>query len=157
MQTASFSGSLPGLPDPETNAEFYDGVPSRRLAAWVVDVLITFAIGGPIALVFGIVTLGFGFAAFPLILAGTSLIYRTSTIAGRSATWGMRFMGIELRRHDGSRFDALTALLHTLGYLGSMTVFPIQIANCIAIITTRYGQSLPDLFLRSAMINRPAE
>ncbi|WP_424931168.1 RDD family protein [Amaricoccus macauensis] len=157
MQTAAFAGYLPGLPDPDTNAEFYEGVPSRRLAAWGVDFAITLAIALPIGLIFGIVTLGFGFAAFPLIMAATSLIYRTSTIASRSATWGMRFMGIELRRHDGSRFDAITAFLHTLGYIVAMTVFVIQVVSCVTILTTRYRQSVPDLFLRTAMINRPAD
>lgn len=156
METAYQARSLPGLPDPDTAADFYEGVPSRRLVAWGIDVLVTLVIGVPIALVFGVLTLGFGFAAFPLILAATSLIYRTTTIADRSATWGMRAMGVELRRHDGERFDALTAFLHTAGYILCMTVFVLQLVSCVTILTTRYRQSLPDLFLRTAMINRPA-
>jgi uncharacterized RDD family membrane protein YckC len=155
MESAAQGGTLPGLPHPDTGAEFYEGVPLRRFVAWCMDVLVTLAIGGPIALLFGILTLGMGFAAFPVILAGTSLFYRTVTIANRSATWGMRAMGIELRRHDGERFDPLTAFLHTLGYLACMTVFPVQIVSCATVLATRYRQSLPDLALRTAMINRP--
>lgn len=146
---------MPGLPDPDTQSEFYDGVTSRRLVAWVIDVLITLAIGVPIAIVFGLVTLGIGFAAFPLVIAGTSIVYRTTTIAHASATWGMRAMGIELRRHDGGRLDPLFAFLHSAGYVFCITVFPLQIVSCIMILTLRYGQSLQDIFLRTAMINRP--
>jgi uncharacterized RDD family membrane protein YckC len=155
MSSAVEGGSLPGLPHPETGADFYDGVPLRRFVAWCVDVTVVLAIGGPIALVFGLVTLGMGFAAFPLILAGVGLLYRTATISGRSATWGMRATGIELRRHDGARFDPLTALLHALGYLVCITVLPLQLVSCATILATPYRQSLPDLFLRTAMINRP--
>jgi uncharacterized RDD family membrane protein YckC len=155
MQPGMFAGQMSGLPDPETEADFYEGVPARRAAAWVVDVLVTLAIGVPVALLFGIFTLGFGFAVFPLVLSGTGLLYRTSTIASGSATWGMRFMGIELRRHDGARLDATRAFLHSLIYGGCMMLFPLQIISCISILTTRYRQGLPDLALGTTAVNRP--
>lgn len=156
MQPDAFARPMSGLPDPETEAEFYEGVPSRRAVAWVVDVLVVLAIGVPMALLFGIFTLGFGFAAFPLILSAVGLLYRTSTISNRSSTWGMRFMGIELRRHDGSRLDATTAFLHSLIYTGCMMMFPFQIISCISILATRYRQGLQDLALGTTAINRPA-
>jgi uncharacterized RDD family membrane protein YckC len=146
-----------GLPDPSLDPQFYDGVLARRFAAWVIDVLVILAIGVPLALVFGLLTLGFGFLVFPLILFGVGIAYRSVTLAARSATWGMRLMGVEFRRHDGARLDGQTAVLQTLVYAACVAVFPLQLASAVMMMLTRYGQGLPDLLLRTAMINRPAD
>jgi uncharacterized RDD family membrane protein YckC len=157
MYASDIAGPMAGLPDPERDRQFYDGVPARRLAAWVFDLAIILAIGVPVAIVFGLATFGFGFALFPLVVASVGFLYRTASIASGSATWGMRFMGIELRRHDGSRFDLTTALLHTGIYTVSFSVIVLQIISCGAILTTRYGQGLNDIILRTTAINRPAD
>lgn len=153
----AYIGGMSGLPDPDRDQRFYAGVPSRRLAAWVVDVIVTLGIGVPLALAFGLMTLGFGLALFPMILLGVGFAYRVATIASGSATWGMRLMGIELRRQDGTRFDLTAALLHTALYTLCIGVMVLQVASVIGMLGTRYGQGLPDLALRSAMINRPAD
>ena len=157
MQTAGFATALEGLPDPETDPQFYEGVPTRRLIAWVIDVAIILMVGVPLAVVFGLATLGFGFALFPMLVAGIGFVYRTITITSHSATWGMRMMGIELRRHDGSRFDFMTAVLHTIGYTVAISMVFVQMASILAMVGTRYGQGLPDLILRTTAINPPAE
>ena len=110
MHADRLSGPMAGLPDPEHDRQFYDGVPARRLVAWFIDLAIVLAVGVPVAVVFGVMTLGFGFALFPIVVGGIGFLYRTATIAGGSATWGMRVTGIEFRRGDGSRFDLMTAL-----------------------------------------------
>lgn len=153
----AYIGDMSGLPDPDRDQRFYAGVPSRRLAAWVVDVIVTLGIGVPLALVFGLMTLGVGLALFPLILLGVGFFYRVATIASGSATWGMRLMGIELRRQDGTRFDLTAAFLHTALYTVCIGVMILQVASVVGMLGTRYGQGLPDLVLRSAMINRPAD
>jgi uncharacterized RDD family membrane protein YckC len=157
MQASGAFGSLPGLPDPERDRQFYEGVPSRRLAAWVFDVVVILAIGVPLGLFFGLVTFGLGFAAFPFLIGCVSFAYRIATISSGSATWGMRLMGIELRKFDGSRFDLPTAVMHTAIYVVSFAFFLIQIISCAFMISTRYGQGLPDLVLRTTAINRPAD
>ena len=157
MQAYGLSGPMEGLPDPEREPQFYEGVPARRLFAWFVDVAVTLAIGVPLAVLFGLMTLGFGFALFPVIILGVGFVYRTATIAGGSATWGMRFAGIELRRGDGTRFDLLTALLHTAIYTVAIGVIALQLVSCIAMVGTRYGQGLPDIILGTTAINRPAD
>lgn len=156
MQAYGVSGPMDGLPDPERDAQFYDGVPARRLAAWLVDALVVLAIGVPIAVIFGIVTLGFGFVLFPMFLIGVSFLYRTTTIAAASATWGMRAFGIELRRSDGTRFDFATAVLHTFIYTVCFSVIVLQAISCAAMAGTRYGQGIPDIILRTTAINAPA-
>jgi uncharacterized RDD family membrane protein YckC len=157
MHADSFPTPLYGLPDPERDRQFYDGVPLRRFLAWCVDVVIILLIGVPLATLFGLVTLGFGFAMFPLIVAGVGFLYRTWTLAGASATWGMRFTGIEFRRGDGTRFDFTTALLHTLLYLVCMSFFVLQLISCATIVGSRYRQSLGDMLLGTTAINRPAD
>ncbi|MER2509879.1 MAG: RDD family protein [Amaricoccus sp.] len=157
MQAYGYAGSLAGLPDPEMDRQFYEGVPARRLAAWMIDLLITLLIGVPAAVMFGLMTLGFGFALFPFLVATVGFVYRVATIAGGSATWGMRAMGIELRRADGSRFDFAAAIMHTALYTISFGVVVLQIVSCVSMVASRYGQGLPDVILRTTAINRPAD
>jgi uncharacterized RDD family membrane protein YckC len=152
----TFFGPMSGLPDPERDRQFYDGVPRRRLAAWFVDAGVVLALGVPTALIFGLMTLGVGLLAFPLVLIGVSVLYRTATLASGSATWGMRLMGIELRKNDGSRLDGLTAFLHTAIYAACFGTVGTQMLSVLGMVATRYGQGVPDLVLRTAMINRPA-
>lgn len=157
MHATSLSGPMPGLPDPDLDAQFYEGVPTRRFVAWLVDLAIVLVIGVPIALAFGLLTLGFGLFLFPVIVGGIGFLYRTLTIAGASSTWGMRFTGLEFRRHDGSRLDLLFALLHTGVTAVCMGVFVLQLVSCGTIVWTRYRQSLADIILGTTAINRPAE
>jgi uncharacterized RDD family membrane protein YckC len=157
MPAFAYSGPMAGLPDPERDAQFYEGVPARRLLAWFVDVALILLVGVPLALLFGLFTLGFGFALFPFLIAGTGFLYRVATIASGSATWGMRFVGIELRRGDGSRFDTPTAFLHTGIYMVCISTVALQAISCLTIVGTRYRQSLADIVLGTTAINAPAD
>jgi uncharacterized RDD family membrane protein YckC len=157
MHATDFAGPMAGLPDPDRDRQFYDGVPARRLAAWCFDLAVILLIGVPVAVAFGLATFGFGFALFPLVVAAVGFLYRTATIASGSATWGMRVMGIELRRHDGTRFDLTTALLHTGIYTVAFSVVVLQLISCVTILATRYHQGIQDIILRTTAINRPAD
>jgi len=157
MHATDLSGPMPGLPDPDRDAQFYEGVPLRRFAAWLVDLAIVLLAGVPLALLFGLLTLGFGFALFPVIVGATAFLYRVLTLAGDSATWGMRFTGLEFRRHDGTRFDLPFALLHTAITAVCFGAFVLQLVSCGTILWTRYRQSIADIILGTTAINRPAE
>jgi len=77
---------LDGLPDPHRSAEFYDGIPTKRLLAWVVDTVL-------IGLVSVLVLPFTAFTAlffFPALMLVVGFAYRWFTLAGGSATWGMR-------------------------------------------------------------------
>jgi uncharacterized RDD family membrane protein YckC len=152
-----FAQPLVGLPDPDRDPQFYDGVPSRRLVAWIIDVCIAALLTMPVAVAFGVLTLGFGFLMLPLVYAVTSFLYRTLTIAGGSATWGMRAMGIELRRGDGSRFDLIYATAHVAIYTVCVGMLVLQLASIVAIVGTRYHQGLHDLILGTTAINSPED
>ena len=69
----------------------------------------------------------------------------------------MRLFAIELRRSDGARLDAGTAILHTLGYSVSWAIPLLQLASIVMMATTERGQGLTDQLLGTCMINRQAQ
>lgn len=142
----------PGLPDPDRQPGFYSGVVTKRFLAWLADLLVVFVITGAISLV-TIVGLFF----IPVIWLAVDFCYRTVTLANRSATWGHRLMGLQYRDSTGRMFDLGTAGLHTLGYLLSMSFLLPQVVSVVLMLTSARGQSLTDVILGSAAINRPAE
>ncbi|PCJ73994.1 MAG: hypothetical protein COA53_10790 [Rhodobacteraceae bacterium] len=146
-----YDAAYTGLPDPELDSQFYDNVPTRRLVAWVFDGIITFAI----TLLIGIFTIGIGFFIFPFIWLVVGLLYRTFTIASKSATWGMRMVGIEFRDKDGQKLSTKLALAHTVIFIIGTGFFIIQILSIVLILTSRYGQSVQDMILGTTAINRP--
>ena len=144
--------TLWGLPDPDTQAEFYADVPAKRLIAWVVDALIVFVT----ALVISLLTIGIGFFFFGFLILAVSFTYRTVTLANRSATLGMRLAAIELRNNRGERFDLATAALHTLGYQVSVSMVVPQIISIVLMLTTPRAQGLTDHALGTAALNMTA-
>ncbi len=141
-----------GLPDPATKPQFYEGVLIKRAAAWGIDVVLV-ALLCIVILPFTAFT---GLFFFPFLMLVTGFIYRWFTIAGKSSTWGMRMMGIELRDIDGLRLQSGTALAHTAGYTFSVAVAPLQLISILMMILTDRKQGLTDHLLGTAAINRPA-
>ena len=139
------------LPDPDRQSVFYDGVPAKRLMAWVADVVLIFVL----MLLIGVLTLTVAFWLWPLFWVATSFLYRSLTIAAGSATLGMRLMNIELRGPTGARLTGTEAMLHTAAYLISASFFLPQVLSIALMALGPRGQSLPDLFLGTAAINRP--
>ena len=100
------------IPDPQVQPEFYADIPLKRLLAWVVDCVL---IGLTVALIVPF-TAFVGLFFLPVMFLVVGFLYRWMTLAGGSATWGMRLMSVEMRDGYGRRFDGCTAFLHTLGY-----------------------------------------
>ena len=141
------------LPDPVYQAEFYADVAVKRALAWVVDaILITV-----ITLLILPLTAFTGLFFLPLLFLTVSFVYRTFTLASRSATWGMRLFAIEFRDHRGRPFDLPTAFLHTLGYTVTISTLLPQIVSAALMLTGPRGQGLTDLVLGSVVINRAAQ
>ncbi len=141
-----------GLPDPDYDADFYRDVPSKRLIAWVIDVFVISMITA-VATVFG---LFLPLLFLPVLFAVISFLYRWTTLASGSATWGMRLVALEMRRTDGSHFDSTTALLHTIGYVVSVVTFPLQLISIGLILMSPRRQSLTDHVLGTAALNKSA-
>jgi len=104
-------------PDPIEHPEYYDGVSLKRMLAYVVDFMICVVlgiIGGVIASIGGIVTLGLLFGPLMALLALIPIAYHTFLISSPySATFGMRLMGVRVYRLDGQKPEMLQAFVQT--------------------------------------------
>ena len=138
--------------DPATEAEFYDGVPLKRLLAWVVDVVLI----ALLTVVAVPLTAFIGLFFLPLLFAVIGFLYRWVGLTRHSATPGMRIAAIEIRDRDGQRLDPLTSLLHTLGYVASVSIFPAQLVSIALMLVTPRRQGLTDLVLGTAAVRRSA-
>lgn len=151
-----FATGPDGLPHPERDRQFYAGVPLRRLLAWGADASLALLCTLVVLVLLALPTLGFILLVPFGVFAVIDLALRIATLAGGSATPGMRLMGLELRTGSGDRVDGGTAVLHTLFTWMAFAVFPAQLVSVILMAGTPRGQGLPDLLLGTAVINRPA-
>ena len=139
-------------PDPDTHPQFYDGVPAKRLLAWVVDTVII------LMLVMVVIpfTAFIGLFFLPLLYLVLGFAYRVVTLARGSATWGMRFMAIELRTRDDEAFDTSDAFLHTLGYTISIGMPLLQLISVVLMLSSERRQGLTDMVMGTVALNRRA-
>ncbi|MDK3016318.1 RDD family protein [Pseudodonghicola flavimaris] len=140
------------LPDPDRQPQFYQSVPAKRLIAWVIDTAVTLLLcaGGVLLTAF------VGLLIWPLLFLALGFAYRVVTLANGSATWGMRFAGIEMRDAGGARFDLGLAVLHTLGFSLCMALPLLQLISIVMMLTGARGQGLPDIVLNTVALNRRA-
>lgn len=137
-------------PHPDMQPEFYDGLLTKRLLAWIVDILI---IGG-LSLLTIPFTLFVSLFFLPVVFFMISFAYRLVTLSRGSATWGMRLMSIELRDHNDDPFDTSQAFLHTLGYTLSVMIAPLQLISVVLMLSTERRQGLTDMLMGTVALNR---
>ena len=124
--------------DPAANPELFDGVPARRVIAFLVDLCI---LAIPLIFLsififaFGIVTLGFGFLLYglmPVVSTIWALVYYGMTLGGpRSATIGMRVMDIEMRTWYGAPSYFVLGAVHAVAFWVSVSIFsPLILIVC---------------------------
>lgn len=150
MHTAMVQTGINGQPDPVTHPEFYADIPTKRLIAWVVDVLLI----SILTFIFTLVSLLSALLVLPIVYAMIGFLYRWVTLSRGSATLGMRLMSIEFLRPEGDRLDTSTAFLHTAGYYVSVAIFPLQLVSIAMILLSERKQSLTDMILGTVAINR---
>ena len=138
------------LPDPISQPQFYASVASKRLVAWIVDSIVIHVL----SLIVVLLTAFVGLFIWPLLYLVVGFAYRTVTLANGSATWGMRFAGVEIRNAFGERLDLGLALAHTAGYTLSIAIPLIQVVSIIMMLTSARGQGLTDAFLGTVALNR---
>ncbi len=107
--------------DPATRPELFEGVPTRRVIAFLIDFLI---IALPVVLVAmfifvaGVVTLGLGFLLYFLLWPAMviwALAYYGFTLGGpHSATIGMRAMDLEMRTWYGAPAYFVLGAVHAV-------------------------------------------
>lgn len=140
--------------DPAVHPELYDGVRTRRIFAFLIDaavVLFLMIVAFIVIGILGIFTLGLAWLLIPAIWPAVAILYAVLTLGGpHSATPGMRFTGIQIRKVHGGRMDYAMALLHSLGFWFSVSILTPFIL-LVALFTER-KQLLHDLVLGTIAI-----
>src|SRR5439155_6544367 len=113
------SGAAPHAFDPWAEPELFRGVLTRRVFAFLIDLIV---LSIPVILacifiaVFGLVTLGLGWALFWLVSPASviwAVIYYGATLGSpHSATLGMRVMDLELRTWYGAPSYFVLGAMH---------------------------------------------
>jgi uncharacterized RDD family membrane protein YckC len=123
-------GARPDAYDPVTQPEYFEGVLSRRVIAFLVDMAILTVAMTAIVLfiaIFGLVTLGVGWLLFFLIgpiFVVLAIVYFGSTLASpASATLGMRAVDLEMRLWYGAPMYFLLGAVHVIVFWISVSVF----------------------------------
>jgi uncharacterized RDD family membrane protein YckC len=147
--------------DPTANPELFEGVLARRCLAFLIDVVI---ITVPLVLaaifiaVFGLITLGLGWALFWLLSPGAviwALCYYGMTFGSpASATIGMRIMDIEMRTWYGAPAYFVLGAVHAVIYWVTVS-FLTPFIVLVAFFNER-RRLLHDILIGTVVINSPA-
>lgn len=147
--------------DPVTQPELFQGVLARRFVAFLIDaiiILIPLAAIVVFMLVFTVVTLGFGAIVFGLlgpIAALWAILYVGITLGSeRSATYGMRMMGLQMRTWYGAPMYFLLGAVHAIFFwVLSAALTPFVVL--VALFNSR-RRTLHDFLAGTVMINDEA-
>jgi uncharacterized RDD family membrane protein YckC len=132
----------------------YDGVRTRRVLAFIADYIIVALLLIPCAVLvflFGLLTLGLGWALFGVLFPLVALVYVAMTLGGRAqATLGMRMMSIKLERLDERPVDPLIAVVHTvLFWAGNVLLTPLIL---VATLILDRKRTVHDLLLGTVVV-----
>lgn len=144
--------------DPDLNPELFEGVLARRVVAFLIDFVV---IAVPVVLaamfifVFGIVTLGFGWALYWLLPPASvvwAIVYFGLGLGGvRSATVGMRVVDLEMRTWYGTPAYFVLGAVHAIAFwisVSALTPFILLVA-----FFNRRRRLLHDILLGTVIIN----
>jgi uncharacterized RDD family membrane protein YckC len=144
--------------DPWMQPELFRGVLTRRFFAFLIDLLvlsIPVILGVIFIAMFGIVTLGLGWALFWLVSPASliwALVYYGASLGGpRSATIGMRVMDLEMRTWYGEPGYFVLGAMHAILFWVSVSVFTPLIL-LIGLFNGR-RRLLHDMLLGTVIIN----
>jgi len=155
------NGERPDAFDPDLEPELFRGVLLRRVFAFVIDLVV---LAVPVLLVkvfiavFGLITLGLGWALFWLVWPCTVvwvLVYYGSTIGGpNSATLGMRAMDLQLMTWYGEPGYFVLGAAHVVLFwvlVSFLSPFILLVG-----LFNRRRRLLHDILLGTVIINRTA-
>ncbi len=116
-----------------TSAEELDGVRTARVVSFFIDYLIVGLLCIPFAVIIailGVLTLGLAWGLFAFLPGIVAMIYLAVTMGGpNQATIGMQFMGVRIKKLNGTRVDPFLAVLHgILFWVINFTVFMLAIS-----------------------------
>jgi uncharacterized RDD family membrane protein YckC len=156
-------GGRPGGPpphafDPWMQPELFRGVLTRRVFAFLIDLVV---LSIPVVLacmfiaVFGVVTLGLGWALFWLVSPASviwAIVYYGASLGGpHSATLGMRVMDLQLRTWYGAPSYFVLGAAHAVLFWVSVSFFTPLIL-LVGLFNGR-RRLLHDMILGTVVIN----
>ena len=147
--------------DPMTNPELFEGVLARRCIAFLIDVVIIFI---PVLFavififIFGVITLGLGWALYWLLSPATvvwAIVYYGLTFGSpASATIGMRIMDIEMRTWYGSPAYFVLGAVHAVVFWVTVSMLtPFILLVCLF---NQRRRCLHDMLVGTVVINNAA-
>ena len=144
------------LPDPATAPELFEGVLTRRVMAFIIDMIVISAIVLGLSIVGGIagfLTFGLGWLALVVLIPLAIILYYGATLGSpRRATLGMSMMDIVLTPTRGQPLDGGMAFVHALLFWVSAWIcWPLSLI--IALVTPR-RQMLHDLIVGALVVRR---
>jgi len=147
--------------DPLANPELFDGVLSRRVIAFVIDLVIIaipVLFAGIFIFMFGLFTLGLGWALYWLLSPAAviwALCYYGLTLGSpASATVGMRVMDLEMRTWYGSPAYFVLGAVHAIVYWISVS-FLTPLILMVGFFNDR-RRLLHDILIGTVVVNNPA-
>ena len=151
-------GPQPHAFDPYLHPELFRGVLTRRFFAFLIDLVV---LSIPVILaclfiaVFGVVTLGLGWALFWLVSPASivwALVYFGSSLGGpHSATLGMRMMDLEMRTWYGAPGYFVLGAMHAVLFWVSVS-FLTPLVVLVGLFNSR-RRLLHDIVLGTVVIN----
>ena len=152
------SGARPHAFDPYLQPELFRGVLTRRVFAFLIDLevlSIPVILGYLFIAVFGLITLGLGWALFWLAWPATvvwAIVYYGASIGGpHSATMGMRVMDLELRTWYGAPGYFVLGAMHAVLFWISIS-FLSPLVVLVGLFNGR-RRLLHDVVLGTVIIN----
>ena len=152
----TYQNARPVLPDPSTAPELFEGVLTRRVTAFFIDLLVmgamilAFALVGLVA---GFLTFGLAWLALVFVVPATIVLYYGATLgSAKRATIGMQMMDIVLTPTRGQPLDGWMAIIHAaVFWLTTWISWPLSLL--FALFTPR-RQMIHDLVTGTLMVRR---
>ncbi len=142
-------------PDPLAEPDLFDGVLSRRVTAYVLDLVLILGLWVARSMAFGVAgVLTFG-ALTPLglvVLAVLPVAYHTFFIGRDGATPGMRVFDLEVRSWTGRPPDTSQAFLTTVLFYASVSL-TIWLVLLVPLFTDR-NRTLHDILAGTIVLRR---
>lgn len=144
------------LPDPATAPELFEGVLTRRVFAFIIDLIVMGAIilaVSLVGLIAGFLTFGLAWMAMFLVVPATIVLYYGATLgSSRRATVGMQMMDIVLTPTRGQPLDGWMAIIHAgVFWLTTWISWPLSLAF---VLFTPRRQMIHDLVVGTLMVRR---
>lgn len=144
------------LPDPATAPELFEGVLTRRVFAYIIDLVIMGAMilgFGLVGLLAGFLTFGIAWLALILVIPASIVLYYGVTLGSpKRATVGMQMMDIVLTPTRGQPLDGWMAVIHAAVFWVTVWIcWPVSLL--FALFTPR-RQMIHDLIVGTLMVRR---